>query len=80
MPRWSVLKVSPAGIHTILQQAQFSRTIPHYYSTLIDEDKDRILNQFVAASSPTRALISSKALAHGKDVDIVMIRHSIHIP
>ena len=51
-------------------------TVQPYYSTLIDEDKDRILNQFAAASSLTRILISSEALAHGKDIpdgDIVLI-------
>lgn len=51
-------------------------TVQPYYSTMIDEDKDRILNRFAAASSRTRILISSEALAHGKDipdVDIVVI-------
>jgi hypothetical protein len=51
-------------------------TVRPFYSTMIEDDKDRILNHFAKPGSQTRILISSEALAHGKDIpdiDIVVI-------
>lgn len=51
-------------------------TVRPYYSTMVEVDKDRALNDFAKSGSQTRILISSEALAHGKDIpdiDIVVI-------